>query len=208
MEAEIPQLSREGIEDLCRRVPFVIDSELPDACSSNRRKKARTILDRPHNCFVLHGDCGAHQIHRCVEHKERRVVGDVYAIAVTLSNLHFANRMQQGLMLVLRDVVVIRGHHESWGTGAMGKRSPARLQAWISGRCVPGARWPRHVGPCPTAGPSSSFETLGVVEEGAPGVTSTAAWRRGEWGYDGAGWLESKWRARGRARRLGWRWGP
>jgi hypothetical protein len=109
LEEEVPQLSNAGIHDLCKEVPFMIDVQVPDACSSNRRKKAKTADESPANCFCVFADCAAHQCFRCVQHKEAEVVGDVYAIAVTCSHVGYRNGLQLGLQKVLQKVVRVLG---------------------------------------------------------------------------------------------------
>eukprot|EP00959_Pyramimonas_sp_CCMP1952_P053846 1126381-Pyramimonas_sp.AAC.1 len=63
--------------------------EMPDARSSNRRKKAKTAMNCPGNRSFVNGGCGARQVHRAAISREGRLCGDVCAVAVTCSNASY-----------------------------------------------------------------------------------------------------------------------
>ncbi len=73
-------------------------------------KKAKTGKEAPGNLFFVPGRCDAHQAHRMVELKEKNVVGNVHAIAVSCANPEFQNRLQVTLKAIIdRELVFVRG---------------------------------------------------------------------------------------------------
>ena len=94
-------------------MPLAILSEHPDSASPNLRKMAMTAESVPDNCCFVRGVCGAHQGHRIVYIKERECVGDIYAIAVSLSNGELQNKCQVSLKNIIeKDLVFLRGSSE------------------------------------------------------------------------------------------------
>ena len=82
---------------------------MPDAHSANGRKKMKSAQSSPKNCLHAHGKCAGHQAHRCVENKEKVLIGDVHAIAFASSDPHLQNKLQCALKLALQDLDYERG---------------------------------------------------------------------------------------------------
>lgn len=87
VDTAIPQLSDQGIVEMCRHIPFMWCNSQPDGCSSTRRERAARQDARPSNCFDLSGSssCVPHQGHRIVASREKTIIGDVYSTHFTCS---------------------------------------------------------------------------------------------------------------------------
>ena len=97
------ELSIDGIRTLAARMHVVLVHEVPDGCSANNRKKAKTASEMPANALYIPASCTAHASHRIVvaATRESEVVGDVHAIAFTctLASHH------AGMLRVLQDII-------------------------------------------------------------------------------------------------------
>ncbi len=109
MASFVKEFSAAGIAELCADVEFSILNEHPDSASSNGRKKAKTSQQLPSNCLFVNGVCDAHQAHRVVELREKDVVGNVHAIAVSAANREIQNKLQLSLQSLLGELVFLRG---------------------------------------------------------------------------------------------------
>eukprot|EP00959_Pyramimonas_sp_CCMP1952_P141390 2959231-Pyramimonas_sp.AAC.1 len=94
---EAPEFAASGLAALSRTCPYVLVNEQPDAHSANLRKVAKSSLDLPSNCFHVAGKCSSHQIQRCIEINEERILGDVHAIAFSCACPSVQNKLQVAL---------------------------------------------------------------------------------------------------------------
>jgi hypothetical protein len=109
-ETEVPEFSKAGLRSLSEDCPFAIVNEQPDAASSNTRKKAKSSQDTPANVFHVNGVCDAHQGHRMIEMKEKDLIGNVHAIAVSAANPELQNKLQAALKAIIdRELIFVRG---------------------------------------------------------------------------------------------------
>ena len=93
-----PALSPVGLRELCGRVHHMWINEQPDGCPTNKRKKAKSAGERPHNCFELsERTCMPHQLWRIVHSRFSKVVGDLYALHVKCSNTHILISLRREL---------------------------------------------------------------------------------------------------------------
>ena len=102
VEAAIPEVSIASIVRICQNVDFAFWLEMPDAHTANTKTQEHTKTKLPENCGMVAGKCGGHQGHRIVQSREKTVIGDVHAIAVTCLNTGFQNRFQKSLHLLLK----------------------------------------------------------------------------------------------------------
>ena len=70
----------------------------PDASSANERKKAKTAAIVPSNRGHVQGKCVPHQGTRIVQGREKKVIGNVYAILLTCSHITHQNRIQLAII--------------------------------------------------------------------------------------------------------------
>ena len=103
VERAVPELNRDGIADLARHCPHVFLQENPDDCSTNRRKKAQSLLDSQpfRNVHRVDGRCGSHQCFRIVANGEKHICGDFHAVGMTCSNTANRNRILHGLRCLI-----------------------------------------------------------------------------------------------------------
>lgn len=92
---------KEDLGRLASNVPLGMVSEAPDACSTNKRKMAKTFAELPANILGVEGECGTHQGHRIIESREREMVGNVHAVHVTCTQTGHQNRLQAALKTLL-----------------------------------------------------------------------------------------------------------
>ena len=116
VQEAVPQLSDENLCELATVCPAVIVEELPDACSANDRKRAKTYdVTADSEVWHVRGSCGSHQLRRIIAARQQTLVGDVHAISVTCSATGTASEMQTALRHWLTQLVVIKGRpcHEN-----------------------------------------------------------------------------------------------
>jgi hypothetical protein len=100
-EDENPSFSSRGLAELASRVPYGMVSEIPDACSANKRKIAKSETLMPDNIFFIGGCCGGHQGHRTVATTEKVLIGHIHATYVTCSHTSNQNKMQKELWEII-----------------------------------------------------------------------------------------------------------
>lgn len=102
--------SYDSIMRLAKVVPFAIVCEVPDFCSSNRRKCMQGSINMlpQRNCMHWRGCCCAHQCHRCIEQCEKASCGDVYSCAIAWSFPNHANALQSPFQQMLAEPGMVR----------------------------------------------------------------------------------------------------
>ena len=91
-----------GLREICSRVHHMWINEQPDGCAANKRKLAKSADERPRNCFELSEQtCMPHQLWRVVYSRFGKLVGDLYALHVTCSNIHHQNSLQKELQALI-----------------------------------------------------------------------------------------------------------
>lgn len=103
VDDSVPGLNGDSLKDLAGQVPFGIMNEIPDACSANRRKKAKAFSTLPPNVFGVDAECAAHQCHRIVESSERDMIGNVHAVHCTTTR-HQSGLQVRGLQALLDEM--------------------------------------------------------------------------------------------------------
>ena len=87
-------LGNDSLADAVSGVDCAIVQEQPGACSSNKRKKAKSVQERCEKLLSVNGDCACHQCQRIVEDRERASIGDIHSLAFTGSIVSFQNQLQ------------------------------------------------------------------------------------------------------------------
>ena len=89
----MPKASEEALAEC----DLIFKQEIPDACTANKRKKAKSLQVMDGKVWDWSGDCGAHQGVRVVAAREKRRMGDIYSFYVTCSNTSLQSRLQAAL---------------------------------------------------------------------------------------------------------------
>lgn len=98
-----PHLNLNAMEVLYEKVPYILQLEVPDNASANRRKKAATWRQLPANCFFVDNNCGAHSIHIISEHRHKRAIGDIQACFVTCNHYNHSQKLLCELKEIITD---------------------------------------------------------------------------------------------------------
>jgi len=151
-------------------------AEVPDACSVNIRKKAKTKTVLPSNCGFLDGRCGDHQLQRVVEAPEKQSVGDFHAYAVTCHNTHHQTKLQAALWQVLKDFEYHHGYPDpDWAhyNEQIVFHTLLRRRAFIDGSLEPGSTVEFHHVP--------DYVASDLEEGKYPGVSAFLSHLNGDW---------------------------
>ena len=108
----VEQFSLEDIKALCGRAQAVFLNDCPDDASSNRRRKrfcARQLRGVPNVCLNL-AACYGHHLHRVIvaATDEKKIAGDVHAIAYTCSRIPHQNKLHTSLRMLVDRMTIVR----------------------------------------------------------------------------------------------------
>jgi len=101
VEDSVKPLDSAGVRRLSTSCPFSFVVETPDDASANKRKKEQSRLDCSDNTGFVGSKCGAHQGHRVVESRQKKLVGHVHAVRVSCVAPSHQTLMQAALVKVL-----------------------------------------------------------------------------------------------------------
>ena len=93
-------MTAESMALLTPKLPFMFTIDKPDAYSAKQRKRAISQRSQPANVFDMSGDCDVHQANRIVLGRQRKVVGDIYAVWCVGSHTAVQTRLQAAYSLI------------------------------------------------------------------------------------------------------------
>ena len=103
IQQALPELTIEKLHVMCFAQKFILVGECPDAAKANVRAQLELIERLPDRCLHSRAACAAHQVHLTITSasEEKRIVGDVHAIAVVTAATSTQTRLQAALWLLI-----------------------------------------------------------------------------------------------------------